>query len=1122
MSARDTASERQVQAADPRASTWLSANAGSGKTRVLTDRVARLLLGGVAPERILCLTYTKAAASEMQNRLFGRLGEWAMLPEDKLREALLALGVEDAPGGDTLARARRLFARAIETPGGLKILTIHSFCAALLRRFPLEAGVSPGFAEMDDRSARRLHEEVLEDLALGAPDLMAGLAAHVGGEDIGALSGEIMRHRRHFPHEPDRNAALAATGLPAGFAASDIAGIAFDGSESSLIAALVTVLQAQTATMKTLAATLSAIDFCAPQQDDLEALYRAFLYDSGRTPEAKLKSVPTKKAAEALGEDLLAEFHAFMQRIADARAAELALAAAEKTHALYRFAARFIPEVELRKSAHGWLDFDDLIARARQLLTDPGVAQWVLYKLDGGIDHILVDEAQDTSPDQWAVIESLTQEFTAGEGSAQTERTIFVVGDKKQSIYSFQGADLRAFETMRAQFARRLEQAGKGMGQLTLEHSFRSSEAILRLVDLLFGSGHGAALGSEVTHIAFHRDLPGRVDLWPPVPPAEKAEDRDWWDPVDIIAEEHEQSRLARQIARQIAKMVADRTPIPDGEGGARAVTPGDFLILVRRRSPLFHQIIAACKAEGLAIAGADRMNLSGELAAKDLTALLSFLATPDDDLSLATVLRSPLFGWSEAGLYALAHDRGRAGLWEALRRGDVARETLGVLTDLRDQADFLRPYDLLERLLSRHDGRRRLLARLGPEAEDGIDAFLAQALAYERVEVPSLTGFLEWLASDEVQVKRQLDDAGDRIRVMTVHGAKGLESRIVILPDTARYRPPERDALARTEEGRIAWKTAAGEAPRALQQAAERARADRAEEDERLLYVALTRAETWLIVAAAGKTDDPLCWHARIEAALREAGAVEHETPAGTGLRLAHLAWLESTGSAVGARAAESVAGRIIPPWASAQAPAPPEAGKPLSPSDLGGAKALPGEGALPDEEAAKRRGRQLHRLLEHLPPRPEADWPRLARDLLAADEDAATESEIAALLDEARNVLSAPALAHLFAPGALTEVAITGDLAGKRVLGVIDRLLINPDRVLAVDFKSNRVVPERPEDVPEGLLRQMAAYDTALRQIYPNRRVETAFLWTRTARLMPLPPALVRASIAHLGTGA
>ncbi len=1099
---RDAASERQVQAADPGASTWLSANAGSGKTRVLTDRVARLLLAGTEPQRILCLTYTKAAASEMQNRLFRRLGQWAMLAETDLRQQLEALGAAGPVDAEVLRDARRLFARAIETPGGLRIQTIHSFCASLLRRFPLEAGVAPGFAEMDDRTAALARAEIVEEMAEETPDLVAALAGLYTGEDFTGLTEEIARNRAGFLPPLDRAGSMAAFGLAPGVQAGDILRGVFTGGEAGLVAQVAGVMAAGSTTDIRNAEKLLAL-VPALQAPDLAVLagLETILLSGAKTKSpfaAKIGSLPTKATQAALG-PLLDPLNALMRRVETAREARVALMAAERTLALHRFAARFLPAYEARKAARGWLDFDDLILKARQLLTDPSVAQWVLYRLDGGIDHILIDEAQDTGPEQWKVIELLAQEFTAGEGARGSDRTIFVVGDKKQSIYSFQGADLRKFEAMQRHFDTNLAQSGHALRDLVLEHSFRSSPAILRAVDLTFDERAGADLGGAVKHIAFHQAMPGRVDLWPAIEPAEDPDPGDWADPVDLPAPRHHAVQLAETVAAEIARMIAAGTRLP---GRDRPMTAGDVLILVQRRSALFHEIIRACKAAGLPIAGADRLRLGGELAVKDLAALLSFLATPEDDLSLAAALRSPLFGWTEGQLYDLAH--GRDGyLWQALRaRAAVFGPTHAMLADLRDNADFLRPYELIERMLTRHGGRHRLVARLGQEAEDGIDQLLSQALAYERLEVPSLTGFLGWLKTDDIEVRRQADSAGGRIRVMTVHGAKGLEAPVVILPDTADRRVMERGEILTLPGGAPVWRTPADDSPAAIAEAREEARAAREAEGLRLLYVAMTRAEYWLIVAAAGKVETPEAWHNRVRAGLAAAGAGALDTPTGPGLRLSHGDWPE----AVVAEAVAEDARPALPGWALAPAPELARAPQPLSPSDLGGAKALPGEGAL-DEEAAKRRGTALHLLLEHLPGA--ADRAALAGRLLGA--------EGAALLPEAAAVLDAPGLAPLFAPGSLAEVPVTAEIAGRPLMGVIDRLVVTPERVLAVDYKSNAVVPDSPEQVPEGLLRQMGAYAAALAAIWPGRKVETAILWTRAARLMPLPADLTAAALAR-----
>ena len=1103
MTPRDDATQAQVVAADPDSSTWLAANAGSGKTRVLTDRVARLLLNGVEPQKVLCLTYTKAAASEMQNRLFRRLAEWAMLPDADLRSALTDLGVTQVLDPDRPRDARTLFARAIETPGGLKIQTIHSFCAGLLRRYPLEAGVSPQFTEIEDRAATLLRADIVDDLAEG-PDAecVTNIARHLGGSDLDKLTQAIASQREAFDPPRAHSDLLHLFDLPDGFSEAELIQSAFLGSERDLIDRLIPVLLSSGPNDQKLATALQPIKTL--DASALPALEAVFLTKSGANPfTAKLGKVPAKAAAKD-HPDLVAETDAFMQRIEDTRARRLAWQAVKLAHDLHQFAQVFLAEYDRRKLLRGWLDFDDLIIKTRHLLNDRAVAQWVLYRLDGGIDHILVDEAQDTSPAQWDVIEKLSQEFTSGEGARDASRSIFVVGDKKQSIYSFQGADPDGFDRMKSYFAQRLVDSENHLSDRTLQYSFRSSHAILSLVDVVFDGLVKAGFGGE-SHIAFKSDLPGRVDLWPAIAPDTETPETPWYTPVDRRSPKHHSVQLAEGIAAEIKRMVDDRVLLPKGDGTARPVRPGDFLILVQRRSALFSEIIRACKAIGLPIAGSDRLKVGAELAVKDLAALLSFLATPEDDLALATALKSPLFGWDEAQLFDLAHYRKpRAFLWQALRdRSDDFPETLGILNDLRRQADFLRPYDLIEHVLIKHDGRKKLLGRLGVEAEDGINALLSQALSYERSEVPSLTGFLVWMETDDLEIRRQIDSEGNMIRVMTVHGAKGLEAPIVILPDTAKRKAGQKGNMI-LSDGVPLWRMPKDQAPKAIAEATTAETTREAAERLRLLYVAMTRAEQWLIVCAAGALDDRGgdTWYQRIEAALTQSGGVEQDFPTGQGQRLQTGDWRDLAATPTRIDDHDSAP---LPDFFHEIAPDPVRPPETLSPSNLGGAKALPGDAGL-DEEAAKLRGTRIHLLLEHLPSVDREDWPEAAARILDLSPD-----ETGPLFDEAQALLNDQKLAHVFDPAALAEVAITAAFGPRRIHGTIDRLIVGSDRVLAVDFKTNATVPKTATETPVGVLRQMAAYAHGLAQVYPDRPIETAILWTRTGHLMHLPHEIV-----------
>jgi ATP-dependent helicase/nuclease subunit A len=1149
VTAPSEASLRQHAAADPGGSVWVMANAGSGKTRVLTERVARLLLAGAAPERILCLTYTRAAAAEMQNRLTALLGGWTMLPDAALARALAEIGVEEPADAARLAAARRLFARAIDAPGGLRILTIHAFAAQILRRFPLEAGVTPDFAELDDRAMRLLLSDTLDALAAGPEaELVGAFAAQAGGEDLGRLLREIADHRAGFAEPLDRTGAAARLGVDPDLDAPTLLGRVFLGGERAMIDAVLAALPPNAHGAKGALAALSGVGpLDPPTLDDLARLEAAVLTGgsankpfTAKTADLGGHAFPKPSVRAQMG-DRLAGWDAFLRRVEAARPLRLGLLALQRTLVLHRFAAAFLSAYRERKQALNRLDFDDLILTAEKLLHEPGVADWVLFRLDGGIDHILVDEAQDTSPRQWQIIRCLAEEFTAG-ASARSDRprTLFVVGDLKQSIYSFQGADPAQFTQMADHFEARARAAGAPFRRADLLHSFRSAPAILRAVDHVFSRPEtNRGLGGPPTHVAFHADRPGRVDLWPALPAAPRADDPAWTDASFRTGGHNPDSQLARLIAAEVRRLCdpesGETLPLPPAEPGGpprrRPIEPGDVMILVQRRSTVFAPLIRALKAEGVPVAGADVLRLGAELAVRDIAAVLSVLATPEDDLSLAAALRSPLFGWSEGELYRLAQPRPEgASLWQALRQAGPS-PALAVLTDLRDRADFLRPYELIERLLLRHDGRRKLLARLGPEAEEGIDALITQALAYEGQGVPSLTGFLGYLETGEIEVKRQLAGTRGMVRVMTVHGAKGLESPIVILPDTRAAAAQDRARTIADDDGVRLWRGSSAEGRPARLEALVAARAGRlADERMRLLYVAMTRAENWLIVAGA-KDDgsEPDSWHAILTEAFRGLPAAPIATPAGEGLRL-------STGADWGAGAVErplaAAAASVAPPgWASAPAPAPAPAPRPVAPTDLGGDKVLPGAGGEPadggaeeggGDAAATRRGRLLHRLLEHLPAAPPGRRRALAEALLAADPNPPPPGEADAVLATVLRLMDDPQTAALLARPALAEVEITAELpelGGRRILGAIDRLIVAPDRVLALDYKTNRRIPDAPEAVPEGILRQMGAYAAALARVYPGRIVETAILWTAGPLLMPLPGPLVAAALRRAG---
>ncbi|MDT2083536.1 MAG: double-strand break repair helicase AddA [Planktomarina sp.] len=1105
------ASQRQVEAADPTRSTWLAANAGSGKTHVLTDRVARLLLEGVMPQNILCLTYTKAAASEMQNRLFQRLGRWTMLENDTLLSELQELGIEHSINVEDVSRARTLFARAIEAPGGLKIQTIHSFCASILRRFPLEAGVSPQFIEIDERAQKILLGEVLEVISdRTGSSSFDGIAHHFTGAEVHDVMRSILNLSKLFKANTTREDIWKGLGLRAGYQDQDLQDDCFLPGDSDLIFKLRTTLLNKTGNDLKAGKNMLAIKGPDLTVVDLPVLESVFLTKSGANPfTAKTKAFPTKDTR--LGLAYLEQLEELMVRVESVRQSRVALRTAQRTEALYHFATEFLQTYHEHKQQRGFLDFDDLILRTQTLLSDESVANWVLFRLDGGVDHILVDEAQDTSPAQWDVIKLLAQEFTSGQGArADVHRTIFVVGDKKQSIFSFHGADPEGFDRMRDQFEAQLLEIKQPFQSTTLNYSFRSSPAILDLVDQVFSNREG--LGSQSDHLAYKSELPGRVDIWPVFQKPQKIDTQPWTDPIDEVSADHQDKQLANALSAQIKELIETETITQldhDGTIFHRKITAGDFLILVQNRQKLFfREVHRACKEAGLPIAGADRLKVSAELGVRDIISLLSFLALPEDNLSLAEALRSPLFGWSEREMFNLAQGRDSQFLWRSLQSREAEfPDAVSNLVELRNLADFKRPFELINHILITQGGRSRLLGQLGLEAAEGIDALVSQSLIYEQSNVPSLTGFLVWLDSDELIIKRQMDTIEDKIRVMTVHGAKGLEAPIVILPDTAaRSAPTTPDVV--DHFGLAVWKPNKNLVPDTLNPTLDKLKLRQINELDRLLYVALTRAESWLIVMGSGDIkEDADCWYNAIRAATVAKDAAPLITTAGIGLRYEPKPWKEGALRQIDRRKRNNYQ---VPDWVKPTTSTTPPTKSPRAPSDLGGDKVVSGSLTLANPDA-QRLGTAIHLLLETLPNTPQEKWKIVAEKILDADVFLFTWTE-------AKEILYHPDLAHIFAPGTFGEVNISahiGELNGDPIQGSIDRLIISTDTVLAIDFKTNQLVPKTPNQVPEGILRQLGAYAAALQQIFPDHQVETAVLWTKTRSLMKLPNHLVITSL-------
>src|SRR5215471_516463 len=848
-----SAAATMFDATDPRFSAWVSANAGAGKTYLLTDRVTRLLLSGASPARILCLTYTKAAAAEMSSRLFNRLGEWSLLEDNKLKGSLKEIGAGD-PDGETLRRARTLFAQALETPGGLKIQTIHSFCQNILSRFPVESGVPPRFSVLDERSAAELMQTarnaVLERAAKGD----AALASAIAVLATRAADGRFAEMLDLVIAQPDklrRRVGDDAAGFFAGMRkrldvspGEDEASVLtrfcteLNGERETCVRITRWLLAGSSSDQKSGAALVEFLD-CGMNIDKFGVL-RSLFYTKDNQP----RQSHVTKGSAAGNPSLAAWFDALRERVIATEEKRRAAVTATLTEALISVAIAVLDGYDRLKRERASLDYDDLTAATLSLLKRSDAAQWVLYKLDGGLDHILVDEAQDTSPPQWDIVVKLAEEFFAGQSARESTRprTLFAVGDEKQSIYSFQGADPEAFGRHLKLFRQRAEDAELSFADWRPAISRRSARTVLEFVDAVFAADAArdglTSLGDPIHHDA-HRHEIGRVEIWPPIK-ADKTPERDLWAAVDAVPPTSASVKLAVLIAKRIDGWLKTGALIP---GTQNAIRPGDIMILVRRRNAFAEEMIRQLMVRGIPVAGADRMVLMNEIVVADLVALGRFALLPEDDLNLATLLKSPLVGLSEDDLFDLARPReGR--LWDELRaRQDEKRDFArahAFLAEARAQADFVAPFEFYARLLGK-GLRRQLVARFGTEGADAIDEFLALALAHESAHPPSLESFLDWFEKGASEVKRDMEQGQGQVRVMTVHGAKGLEADIVILPDTAQVPDHDRRAgLLYTEDCAFyGVPKALDTEPVRLAKTAAHLREMR--EYRRLLYVALT-----------------------------------------------------------------------------------------------------------------------------------------------------------------------------------------------------------------------------------------------------------------------------------------
>lgn len=1156
------AQEGQAAAALPESSAWVEANAGSGKTKVLIDRVARLLLKRVEPDSILCVTYTKAAASEMQSRLFDRLGGWCVMNAEQLKTKLSEL--EGRPlaeyGEDDIGRARELFAKALETPGGLRIETIHAFAGRVLRRFPLEANVAPGFAELDDDASGDLWDQAFRAMARrvvrGDAALMeaARTAAEAGGGKGLDIVRQLLPRRaaiaRFIGGDVDR--AVERLRIQLGAGKDDADAILADAMGAAMprdkLKALAAALPRAKATDAKLADALTFILSDASPAARYEAWVSIAFTGKGELR----KTNPYTAEAGKLAPSVIALFQtkdipegSEIARIQSVAAALNARRLYERSSAILHLASVLFDDFAERKRARAGLDFDDLIETTANLLTRQHAAEWVLWKLDGGISHILLDEAQDTSPAQWAILRALTEDIFAGSGAERdAPRTLFVVGDQKQSIYSFQGADPEYFLGQKQDFVLRAEAVSLIYKVPDLAMSFRSAPEVLSFVDEAFDTDVflpdapftmlPPETANRMRHTPFRRADEGAVELWPLEPKAESQPAIPWDAPKAMELEGSAKARLANRIAQFIKTEIASGAAVWD-EGEKRPARPGDFLILVRGRTGgLFDGILQALKRENIPVAGADRIQLLDSLAVQDLLNLVRFALCPEDDLTLAEILKGPFGAYAvnaetrwldDDDLFALAANR-KGHLWAVLQASTDTR-----LAPVRDfLADALGrahqpPYEFLTHALERghalpRAGWELVLSRFGGPAREPVTALIDRAAGFDFDQPPSLQVFLDAVERRGGEVKRELSGPQDEVRVMTVHGAKGLEAPIVILPDTCSPHRGDRDGLFMSPDGAPIWPGQKNNDTDFSAQLRAVADARALREHHRLLYVALTRAQDRLIICGAftGNSKDGFdkkSWYRVCQGAMVRLVAQGRAQEIQDGER--KLFRLGALPDQLLPEVIHTDAPAAAPKWLTR--PAPQEfAARVLSPSRLTATSEPPVISPFgPGRSERLRRGSLIHLLFEVLPNLPVKARRKAAEEFLRKQADL-TSDQRKEMLDSTLGVLEDKRFAAVFAPGGRAEAPVIGRIGGDTINGRIDRLVVTDKEVLVVDYKTDRPAPATLAGVGDAYIAQMAAYRAVLSQRWPNRPIRCLLVWTDGPQLMEIPPSELETALARI----
>jgi ATP-dependent helicase/nuclease subunit A len=1118
----------QQRASDISQSVWVSASAGSGKTTVLTNRLIVLLLNNIQPSKILCITFTKNAAAEMRNRINEKLSEWILFSDEKLKNSVETL-IGKTPNEATLQNARTLFAKILDNADELKILTIHAFCQQIMKRFPFEAGIIPNFEIADERLEKEFLLEATKDLLTKKtlePRLQKAIkkiAIQTNQKNFNELLSELLNNRNKLIHlkqffggESNIIDAIYKT-----------LGLNLKDTEEKIFKEFLEYNSLNKQEFEKIYETIQRIGTLKDKQkyeilkqwanqpekrrENFKEYKNIFITQRKKEKKEKLITDKPKRLCPQSNEILLQEQNRIYQFVETLKSLKIA----ELTKSLLILSYEILQKYSFLKLERGILDYNDLIIKTKDLLSDNTNSQWVSFKLDEGIHHILVDEAQDTSPYQWNIIKAIVDEFFQQENC---DKTILVVGDEKQSIFSFQGADPKAFAFMHNHYKQLCQDSNNCFETIPFVNSFRSLSAILQLVDKIFEpEDMRKAISQLVKEPIKHNPLRiglGKIEVWPLISKEkeDKSKEFTWQLPFQSKIKISNIEKLAKLIAEKIQAWIKNKKIILDKKTGEkRLLRYSDIMILLRKRGRFADFLIKALNKKNIPVSGIDRLKLTENIIIKDLIALGNFILFPEDNLNLANIIKSPIIGLNEDDLFNLCAQN-KISLWQTIKQNPQYKKTKDYLEEIIEKSKLLTPYELFVYILDIKNGRDKIINRFTETAHDLLNEFLNLLKAFEKNHIPSLNNFMNYLKIAPITIKRDMEQTLNEVRVMTTHGAKGLQAPIIFLPDSYHS-----NIDVTTNKNKIYWLKDLNnnyELPfwngeqennnEFILKLKEEWTKECKNEYLRLLYVALTRAENELYICGWCLTNPYKGnWYNLIL-----------DIAAKSGIEKKFDFESESSGYIIGEddefasdlhkqeseylpkkqdKETDRILQNLIPCKKEK------ESTKIIHPSEFYSHRDRDSSPA--DSSEAIIQGQAAHKLLEILPQIKLEEREQVldyylhnSFNKLKPAIQEKIRNNILKILNEFKD---------LFVEESRSEVPIAGYIDNQIVSGQIDRLIIKNDKIMIVDYKNSRKFFKNENEIPEEYKKQLWLYKELTAQIYPAKEIECYILWTNFCKL-------------------